>query len=355
MKWFSNYCDYAKVVKVIGSRFLMRSGDIFNLYQHLRHDKQQIQEQMKLNYVAIPIPRKISEKNYLIIQSNPKWNIIDKFHCIVTTKDEETNAREFLEQANEDQGDMEETLCCLYACDDPENPTLTNYSITIYYQDGKTYTNKMCRECLVSSLQIATDSFYTNGKIDQNALAKINFKPSVIPSVQSQETKDGLQCWPPIPLGQMISALINNDDEMSSLVSAWLNSVNEYSIRTQFKNLYTFCPDHPQKIFKISQNHFSDFTCRINNCENNYCEFCNSWHSKKYICDEMKDENKTAWKKMCPKCKVPTFKDTGCNHISCPCGCHWCYKCGEGFSTPSECYAHLSKVHGGCFDYNFDD
>lgn len=52
----------------------------------------------------------------------------------------------------------------------------------------------------------------------------------------------------------------------------------------------------------------------------------------------------------CPKCKTPTYKDGGCNHITCPCGCHWCYKCGEGFGCASKCYEHLSHVHGGCFD-----
>ena len=59
-----------------------------------------------------------------------------------------------------------------------------------------------------------------------------------------------------------------------------------------------------------------------------------------------------SWNKKCPKCKVLTYKDGGCNHISCPCGCHWCYKCGAGFSNPDDCYDHMTEKHGGCFDYD---
>ena len=355
MTWFIKHCPYAKVIKVVGHRLLMKSSDIFQLQHHFHQEKQLIKEQMKLNYVAIPVPKKIHVKDLLVIKNNPNWEYNEKFRVIVTTREEEDKVNEFISHIETDTDDEEETLCCIYVCDDPENPLLTNYPITIYYQDGKTYTNQMCRDCLVSSLQIATESFFANGQIDQFAIEKINFKPPVIPSVNSKETEDGLQCWPQIPLGQMISSLINNDYELSSLVSAWLNSVNEYTIRTQAKLLYTFCPDHPHKIFKINSYDINEFCCQDGACKNRFCEYCQSWHPDSYICEERKDGKKCVWKKFCPKCKTPTFKDSGCNHITCPCGCHWCYKCGMGFQQASQCYAHLSAVHGGCFDYHFDD
>lgn len=60
--------------------------------------------------------------------------------------------------------------------------------------------------------------------------------------------------------------------------------------------------------------------------------------------------------KECPKCKVITEKNGGCNHIACEnilkdgnkCDAHWCWVCGV-LSTNNEIYKHLSEVHGGFF------
>ena len=43
-------------------------------------------------------------------------------------------------------------------------------------------------------------------------------------------------------------------------------------------------------------------------------------------------------------------KVSGCNHMSCTCGSHNCFKCGACFRLAGECYEHLSEKHGGCFD-----
>lgn len=49
--------------------------------------------------------------------------------------------------------------------------------------------------------------------------------------------------------------------------------------------------------------------------------------------------------KSCPECAHPTIRYAGCNHISCPCGAHWCFECGGKFEY-SEIYNHMNKVHG---------
>jgi len=58
---------------------------------------------------------------------------------------------------------------------------------------------------------------------------------------------------------------------------------------------------------------------------------------------------------------VMTLKTLGCNHITCNCGTHWCYVCGEK-STEREIYAHLNTAHGAIFfaedighEYDDDD
>ncbi|KAK4182698.1 hypothetical protein QBC35DRAFT_395430 [Podospora australis] len=42
--------------------------------------------------------------------------------------------------------------------------------------------------------------------------------------------------------------------------------------------------------------------------------------------------------KPCPRCRRVVEKIDGCDHISCLCGCHWCYRCGK----------ELSEAHGDC-------
>lgn len=360
LKWFKLNCKYAKVVKVIGHQLLMTQIDIYYLQQHLRVEKEKIKKEMNLNYVVTPIPSQIYSKAYLEIREHPTWDYVKKYKVIITTKEEENEVKELInkykeEIEKENKNKIDETLCCCYICDDPDNPVLTNYPITIYHQDGSTYTNKMCRDCLAINLQVATESFFSDGKIDQNAIDNISFKPSIIPSVDSKETKDGQECWPQIPLGQMISVLILNDDQLADLVSVWLHIVSEYTIRTQAKDQFTFCPDHPHELICLLNRVNKDLCCKNSSCKNILCQFCMCWHLSTYICDERKSGKNFSWPTKCPRCKAPTFKDGGCNHITCPCGCHWCYKCCAGFNTADKCYEHLSFVHGGCFDYHFDD
>ncbi|KAK4140960.1 uncharacterized protein C8A04DRAFT_39491 [Dichotomopilus funicola] len=54
--------------------------------------------------------------------------------------------------------------------------------------------------------------------------------------------------------------------------------------------------------------------------------------------------------KECPRCRAGIEKNGGCNHISCSCRAHLCWKCLEVFKTSEECYAHLNRMHGGIYD-----
>jgi len=51
--------------------------------------------------------------------------------------------------------------------------------------------------------------------------------------------------------------------------------------------------------------------------------------------------------KRCPSCRAMIEKTEGCNHMTCRCGAHICWKCMNVFETPEETYAHLRTVHGG--------
>lgn len=71
-----------------------------------------------------------------------------------------------------------------------------------------------------------------------------------------------------------------------------------------------------------------------------------------YRCDECvtkKAKKLMDSAKTCVKCNHSISKVSGCNHIKCVCGAHWCYVCGASFEKSSECCSHLRSVHGSLF------
>lgn len=54
--------------------------------------------------------------------------------------------------------------------------------------------------------------------------------------------------------------------------------------------------------------------------------------------------------KKCPGCSEGVTKISGCNHIKCRCGTHWCWTCTKKFDSSDETYNHMRTEHGGYFD-----
>ncbi|TRM59279.1 hypothetical protein BD626DRAFT_437228 [Schizophyllum amplum] len=50
--------------------------------------------------------------------------------------------------------------------------------------------------------------------------------------------------------------------------------------------------------------------------------------------------------KRCPSCHILVEKIVGCNHITCRCGTHFCWRCTQAFAR-DEIYPHMREVHGG--------
>ena len=73
-----------------------------------------------------------------------------------------------------------------------------------------------------------------------------------------------------------------------------------------------------------------------------------------FVCSDCLDCKDPPQSKPCPGCQTPTTKSGGCNHITCPCGIHWCFQCGEEFNS-DEIYEHMEEEHGGLgFEYMID-
>jgi len=48
--------------------------------------------------------------------------------------------------------------------------------------------------------------------------------------------------------------------------------------------------------------------------------------------------------RQCPECKAYVQKQSGCPHMTCRCGCHWCWLCGGKFDA-NTIYPHIGRNH----------
>lgn len=53
--------------------------------------------------------------------------------------------------------------------------------------------------------------------------------------------------------------------------------------------------------------------------------------------------------KPCPGCGIRVSRIDGCCHMTCQCGQHFCWCCGEGFGTARAVYDHLDELYGTPF------
>jgi hypothetical protein len=67
-----------------------------------------------------------------------------------------------------------------------------------------------------------------------------------------------------------------------------------------------------------------------------------------FVCEDCDDSVIATMSTPCPSCNAPTIKSSGCNHIECVCGAHWCYECGDEFDE-DEIYDHMDEEHGGIY------
>ena len=129
--------------------------------------------------------------------------------------------------------------------------------------------------------------------------------------------------------------------------------IDKYKIFKQRANIFLdkdkkFCPepDCNSYLQKVENKYVQ--------CENGhkYCYIClKKWHGQKE-CDEEVDKEFQIWKKdkivkRCPRCKIYTEKNKGCNHMTCSeCKFMWCWLCeGE--------YSDIHYIHGQCKGLQF--
>ncbi|KAL8366504.1 hypothetical protein RB595_005004 [Gaeumannomyces hyphopodioides] len=128
---------------------------------------------------------------------------------------------------------------------------------------------------------------------------------------------------------------------------------------------FRFCPTPDcGRVYRVHNVGAADaepvvFTCPA--CIESTCTACHGNAHQGYTCAEFRDLGAgghgalaRAKAKLgirdCPRCKTPIEKTEGCNHMTCPCGAHICWKCLAVFDAPAPCYTHLRNSHGGISD-----
>lgn len=113
----------------------------------------------------------------------------------------------------------------------------------------------------------------------------------------------------------------------------------------------------PRQVQALDTDHFYVGWCvRCTNAGEHSAKNCEGARPEEvteFVCEQctMKQEMNKKWRHVCPQCKVPTIRISGCHHITCPCGCHWCYECGGDF-TNGDVYGHSCP---GREPINYDD
>ena len=209
-----------------------------------------------------------------------------------------------------------------------------------FNQDSTVDEYVVCRDCMLLTLQDAMNMFFNQDTHMLNIEAVMNRPDALpaIPSVDSQLIDD--EYWPTVPIGTLLYNLMS-DRMVAPYVKAWVTACARLAIRSAAHQV-TFCPNHPMFPMRLPKN--DDQTIKCPHCNNMLCSICKTWHTMDEACQE-----DIPGAKRCPRCNLPTFKYTGCNRITCPCGCHWCYVCREGFDNPGACYSHMRATHGGYF------
>jgi hypothetical protein len=177
--------------------------------------------------------------------------------------------------------------------------------------------------------------------IIQNKLAELREKLDALPAEPSMLDPETKQQWPVIPLGALVWAFMSDRRGVAAYTKAWVTGVAEATVRCA-GNIFTNCPNHPQFLLTLPA---AGQARQCDHCKLFLCGICRTWHEMDKPCDK----GEIAGAKRCPRCHTPVFKTSGCNHITCKCGAHWCYVCCRGFDTKDPCYTHMKEAHGGWF------
>jgi hypothetical protein len=267
------------------------------------------------------------------------WRFDEKFRVLIVPVNEEDELRRLLMTIKRDEG----SALCFYECDGKNPDDVLPQPTHVFRKDGSASIVAMCRPCLQVFLTGVVGTFFNPGQrlIVQAKLAELRERLEPLPAEASEQDPATNQAWPIIPLGALLCAYLSDRRGIAGYAKAWVTGVAEAAVRCA-AHIFTACPDHPQFLMAMPA---AGQNVKCDHCNMFMCGVCRTWHKMDKPCDM----GEIAGAKRCPRCRTPIFKTQGCNHITCKCGCHWCYKCTQGFDQSDKCYAHMTAAHGGYY------
>ncbi|XP_045199872.2 uncharacterized protein LOC123554063 [Mercenaria mercenaria] len=189
-----------------------------------------------------------------------------------------------------------------------------------------------CKFCLTSQIQSAI----TNREFPIACAEETCNKPVAIRDLDAQ-VKGGNVTWEDISGASIACLVTRNTEHFKYCITPDCGIVYR---ATEEVNMFA-CPVCNIKICTSCHNQFHEgLTCKENESAGTEDTSLEEW---------LKEEPNL--RKLCPKCGYAIEKISGCNRMTCKCGANICWKCLAFFETSGKCYDHLSKMHGGCFDY----
>ncbi|KAJ3785321.1 hypothetical protein GGU10DRAFT_313189 [Lentinula aff. detonsa] len=166
---------------------------------------------------------------------------------------------------------------------------------------------------------------------------------------------DEVRCKKPIAL-PIIQQFLTEVQFNALLETAFVQHVEKNP------EVFRYCPTPDcEQLYRYADSGLSDrdSTACCPSCLSEICTRCHEGHEG-MTCDERQrarndqennEELNARWAvmagvKRCPKCNVWIEKTEGCNHISCRCGVHICWRC-MGIFEPGTIYQHMTTAHGG--------
>lgn len=252
-------------------------------------------------------------------------NINMRFHeiCLKGTEDALTSALEKIKEEREklavenirEDSDLPECPVCLCAIEDSELVRLEKCA------------HAYCNPCLIQQVLTAV-------------------KDADLPIKCAHE-----KCEEPMVIRDINMQLKNGTIKRSDISKAALNA---YVSKNNEEFKFCITPDC-QMVYQVSDSG-TEFVCDL--CYKHICTSCHLEYHKGMTCAMYASAKKDGdsvlkWikenpskRKKCPKCDMGIEKIEGCDHMTCRCGTHICWKCMEYFKTGQDCYGHLARAHG---------
>ena len=173
---------------------------------------------------------------------------------------------------------------------------------------------------------------YVKGKIENGIVEKINCMNYNCKEILSKE---------------FILSIINSD---KNLILKYNKFIKRLEILNDSKK--KFCP-YPECDSYAEENKNKIVSCKNGH---KFCFKCLKNHNEKTNCEDEMDNDFKIWMKnrivkRCPKCRLWTEKNEGCNHMTCSqCRAQLCWLCGQ-FYEPN--HFNKGKCKGLKFEKNF--